>query len=46
MDGIAKLVNEPQLAEERFQTAEGRMQHWDEFIKGRGDDYLTEKGLD
>lgn len=33
MDGIAKLVNEPQLAEERFQTAEGRMQHWDEFVE-------------
>lgn len=32
MDGIAVLLDEPQLAEERFQTAEGRMQHWDEFV--------------
>ena len=31
MDGIARLIEEPRLAEERFQTAEGRMQHWDEF---------------
>jgi len=29
-------------------TREGAdwMQHWDEFIKGRGGDYLTDKGLD
>lgn len=33
MDGIAKLLGEPRLAEERFQTAEGRMQHWDEFLE-------------
>ncbi|MCK9486050.1 MAG: CoA transferase [Dehalococcoidia bacterium] len=33
MDGIAELVGEPRLAEERFQTAEGRMQHWDEFLE-------------
>ena len=33
MDGIAKLIGEPRLAEERFQTAEGRMQHWDEFCE-------------
>ena len=32
MDGIAQLLNEPRLAEERFQTAEGRMQHWNEFF--------------
>ena len=31
MDGIAELLGEPRLAEERFQTADGRMQHWDEF---------------
>ncbi|MCK9496364.1 MAG: CoA transferase [Dehalococcoidia bacterium] len=33
MDGIAQLLDEPRLAEERFQTAEGRMTHWDEFIE-------------
>ena len=33
MDGIAVLLDEPRLAEERFQTAEGRMQHWDEFFE-------------
>jgi crotonobetainyl-CoA:carnitine CoA-transferase CaiB-like acyl-CoA transferase len=32
MDGIAQLLDEPRLAEERFQTAEGRMDHWDEFV--------------
>ena len=32
MDGIAELLSEPRLAEERFQTAEGRMQNWDEFV--------------
>jgi CoA:oxalate CoA-transferase len=32
MDGIAKLLGEPRLAEERFQTAEGRMQNYDEFV--------------
>ena len=31
MDGIAALIDEPRLAEDRFQTAEGRMEHWDEF---------------
>ena len=31
MDGIAVLIEEPRLAEDRFQTAEGRMEHWDEF---------------
>ncbi len=31
MDGIAVLIDEPRLKEERFQTAEGRMEHWDEF---------------
>ncbi len=33
MDGIAILINEPKLAEERFQTAEGRMQNYDEFVE-------------
>jgi crotonobetainyl-CoA:carnitine CoA-transferase CaiB-like acyl-CoA transferase len=33
MDGIAELIGEPRLAEERFQTAEGRMQHYDEFVE-------------
>lgn len=33
MDGIAELVGEPQLAEERFQTAEGRMANYDEFVE-------------
>jgi crotonobetainyl-CoA:carnitine CoA-transferase CaiB-like acyl-CoA transferase len=32
MDGIAELLDEPRLAAERFQTAEGRMQNWDEFV--------------
>lgn len=32
MDGIAKLLEEPGLAEDRFQTAEGRMQNWDEYV--------------
>jgi crotonobetainyl-CoA:carnitine CoA-transferase CaiB-like acyl-CoA transferase len=32
MDGMAELIGEPKLAEERFQTAEGRMQNWDEFL--------------
>jgi crotonobetainyl-CoA:carnitine CoA-transferase CaiB-like acyl-CoA transferase len=33
MDGIAELIGEPKLAEERFQTAEGRMNHYDEFVE-------------
>lgn len=33
MDGVAQLLDEPRLAEERFQTAEGRMQHFDEFVE-------------
>src|ERR1700761_3146439 len=33
MDGMATLLDEPRLAEERFQTADGRMQHWDEFLE-------------
>ena len=33
MDGIAQLLDEPRLAEDRFQTAEGRMQHWEEFLE-------------
>jgi crotonobetainyl-CoA:carnitine CoA-transferase CaiB-like acyl-CoA transferase len=32
MDGMAELLGEPRLAEERFQTAEGRMQNWAEFV--------------
>ncbi len=32
MDGIAVLLGEPRLAEQRFQTAEGRMENWDEFV--------------
>ncbi len=33
MDGIARLLQEPRLAEGRFQTAEGRMQNWDEYLQ-------------
>jgi crotonobetainyl-CoA:carnitine CoA-transferase CaiB-like acyl-CoA transferase len=33
MDGVATLLDEPRLAEERFQTAEGRMQNYDEFLE-------------
>ena len=33
MRGVAELLNEPRLAEARFQTAEGRMQHWDEYVE-------------
>ncbi len=33
MDGIAVLLDVPQLAEERFQTAEGRMENYDEFVE-------------
>jgi len=33
MDGIALLLEEPRLAEERFHTAEGRMQNWDEYLQ-------------
>jgi CoA:oxalate CoA-transferase len=32
MDGIAELLDEPRLADERFQTADGRMRHWDDFV--------------
>ncbi len=32
MDGVAQLLDEPRLAEERFQTAEGRMDNFDEFV--------------
>jgi formyl-CoA transferase len=32
MDGMAELLGEPRLAQQRFQTAEGRMQNWDEFV--------------
>lgn len=33
MEGVAKLLDEPRLAEERFQTAEGRMLHWQEYVE-------------
>ncbi len=33
MEGVAQLLDEPRLAEERFQTAEGRMQNWDEYLE-------------
>lgn len=33
MDGIAELIGEPRLADQRFQTAEGRMNHYDEFVE-------------
>ncbi len=33
MVGVAKLIEEPRLAEERFRTAEGRMQNWEEFVE-------------
>ncbi|MBA4180749.1 MAG: hypothetical protein C0506_09195 [Anaerolinea sp.] len=32
MEGIAILLDEPRLAEGRFQTAEGRMEHFDDFV--------------
>ena len=32
MDGVATLLDEPRLAEERFQTAEARMENYDEFV--------------
>ena len=32
MKGIAKLIDEPRLTEERFQTAEGRKDNYDEFL--------------
>ena len=33
MDGIAELLDEPRLAEERFQTAEGRARNWDAYLE-------------
>lgn len=33
MDGIAVLLDEPRLADERFQTAESRMANYDEFVE-------------
>jgi crotonobetainyl-CoA:carnitine CoA-transferase CaiB-like acyl-CoA transferase len=33
MKGIARLTGEARLAEDRFQTSEGRMQNWDEFLE-------------
>lgn len=33
MDGIAVLLDEPRLAEPRFQTAESRMENYDEFLE-------------
>jgi crotonobetainyl-CoA:carnitine CoA-transferase CaiB-like acyl-CoA transferase len=32
MEGMAKLLDEPRLEEEKFQTAEGRMDNYDEFL--------------
>jgi len=32
MDGVAVLLDEPRLAQDRFQTAEGRMENYDEFL--------------
>lgn len=32
MRGVAVLLDEPRLAEERFQTAEGRQQHYEEYL--------------
>ena len=32
MDGMAQLLEEPRLNEDRFQTAAGRMGHWEEFL--------------
>ena len=32
MDGVAKLTGEDRLADERFSTAEGRMDNWDEYV--------------
>ncbi|MEO6398184.1 MAG: CaiB/BaiF CoA-transferase family protein [Tepidiformaceae bacterium] len=33
MDGIAVLLDEPELADERFQTAESRMANYDQFVE-------------
>jgi len=33
MDGVARLIDEPRLTEDRFQTAEGRMQNYDEYLE-------------
>ena len=32
MDGIAELINEPRLKDEKFQTAVGRKDNYEEFI--------------
>ncbi|MCK9486905.1 MAG: CoA transferase [Dehalococcoidia bacterium] len=32
MRGVAELIGEPRLLEDRFQTAEGRMQHYQEYL--------------
>ncbi len=32
MRGVAELLGEPRLTEERFQTAEGRMRHYQEYV--------------
>ena len=32
MKGVARLIDVPELAEERFQTAQGRMENWGEFV--------------
>ncbi|HEY7270617.1 MAG TPA: CoA transferase [Dehalococcoidia bacterium] len=33
MKGVSKLIGVPELAEERFQTAQGRMENWDEYLR-------------
>ncbi len=33
MQGVATLLDESRLSEARFQTAEGRMQHWDDYVE-------------
>lgn len=33
MRGVSKLLGVEKLAEERFQTAQGRMENWDEFVE-------------
>jgi crotonobetainyl-CoA:carnitine CoA-transferase CaiB-like acyl-CoA transferase len=33
MRGIARLIGVEKLAEDRFQTAQGRMENWDEYVE-------------
>ena len=32
MRGVARLIDVPELAEDRFQTAQGRMENWEEYL--------------